>query len=294
MAPAPAVLLLVSQVASTSADYQPDERDPEVELVLTESDYTLKMWPHKFKAVRVDSMQGPGPIMNAVTVMGLGMCVFATVSLVAYTCRQLGAVSHIAERGVVVVKGACGCEVVLWLPIRWQLCLLPFRPHHHCVVCYYLCQVYSVTLHGEQLRTDFRILNTGDKPFDFTAALHSYFEVLHVDKAQVRQGEWAGHVPQVLAIRSRLWEAATAPVSNIKLCSMVVCLGCVTASFQQTTDQQSSHHHDGVSAAGCFFITSFWAAKDFSGCCQQSANLAFSLYIAHTVDQQACAALSAV
>jgi hypothetical protein len=40
-----------AQVGSTSADYQPDERDPEVELVLTESDYTLKMWPHKFKAV---------------------------------------------------------------------------------------------------------------------------------------------------------------------------------------------------------------------------------------------------
>ena len=40
------------QVASTSADYQPDERDPEVELVLTENDYTLKMWPYKFKAVR--------------------------------------------------------------------------------------------------------------------------------------------------------------------------------------------------------------------------------------------------
>lgn len=46
-----AVLLLLFQVASTSADFQPDERDPEVELVLSESDYTLKMWPHKFKAV---------------------------------------------------------------------------------------------------------------------------------------------------------------------------------------------------------------------------------------------------
>jgi glucose-6-phosphate 1-epimerase len=44
--------LLPLQVASTSADLQADERDPEVELVLTESDYTLKMWPHKFKAVR--------------------------------------------------------------------------------------------------------------------------------------------------------------------------------------------------------------------------------------------------
>eukprot|EP00878_Enallax_costatus_P001989 GHUV01002153.1.p1 GENE.GHUV01002153.1~~GHUV01002153.1.p1 ORF type:complete len:331 (+),score=115.11 GHUV01002153.1:115-1107(+) len=83
------------EVASTSADYQPDERDPEVELVLTENDYTLKMWPYKFKAV------------------------------------------------------------------------------------------YSVTLHDEQLRTDFRVLNTDDKPFEFTAALHSYFEVLHVDQAKV-------------------------------------------------------------------------------------------------------------
>jgi hypothetical protein len=40
------------QVASTSADLQPDEKDPEVELVLTESDYTMKMFPYKFKAVR--------------------------------------------------------------------------------------------------------------------------------------------------------------------------------------------------------------------------------------------------
>lgn len=52
-----------------------------------------------------------------------------------------------------------------------------------------LLQVYTVTLHGEQLRTDFRIVNTDDKSFDFTAALHSYFEVLHVDQAQVCAGE---------------------------------------------------------------------------------------------------------
>ena len=38
-----------------------------------------------------------------------------------------------------------------------------------------------MTLHGEQLRTDLRILNTGDQPFDFTAALHSYFEVLDIE-----------------------------------------------------------------------------------------------------------------
>lgn len=82
-------------IGSTSADFQPDERDPEVELVLTENDYTSKMWPHKFKAV------------------------------------------------------------------------------------------YSVSLHGEQLRTDLRVINTDDSPFDFTAALHSYFEVLHVKQAKV-------------------------------------------------------------------------------------------------------------
>jgi D-hexose-6-phosphate mutarotase len=45
--------------------------------------------------------------------------------------------------------------------------------------------VYTVTLHGEQLRTDFRVINTGDAPFTFTAALHSYFEVLGVTKAKV-------------------------------------------------------------------------------------------------------------
>lgn len=82
-------------IASTSADLQPDERDPEVELVLTENDYTTKMWPHKFKAV------------------------------------------------------------------------------------------FSVSLHGEQLRTDLRVINTDDKPFTFTTALHSYFEVLDVKKAKV-------------------------------------------------------------------------------------------------------------
>lgn len=45
-------------VASTSADLQPDERDPEVELVLTENDYTLNMWPHKFKVVYTITLHG--------------------------------------------------------------------------------------------------------------------------------------------------------------------------------------------------------------------------------------------
>jgi len=31
-------------VASSSADPNPDEKDPSVEFVLTENEYTLKMW----------------------------------------------------------------------------------------------------------------------------------------------------------------------------------------------------------------------------------------------------------
>ena len=45
--------------------------------------------------------------------------------------------------------------------------------------------VYTVTLHGETLKTDFRVVNEDDKPFDFTAALHTYFEVAGIDKAKV-------------------------------------------------------------------------------------------------------------
>jgi glucose-6-phosphate 1-epimerase len=83
-------------LASTSADPNPDDKDPSVELVLQENEYTLKMWPHKFKAV------------------------------------------------------------------------------------------YSVSLHGEQLKTELKVHNTDDKPFDFTSALHTYIEVLSIEKAKVR------------------------------------------------------------------------------------------------------------
>ncbi|EIE26552.1 apospory-associated protein C [Coccomyxa subellipsoidea C-169] len=83
-------------ISATSADLQPDERDPTVELTLTDNDYTRKMWPHAFKAV------------------------------------------------------------------------------------------YTVTLHEEQLRTDLRVINTGNEPFDFTAAMHTYIEVLDIEVAKVR------------------------------------------------------------------------------------------------------------
>jgi D-hexose-6-phosphate mutarotase len=46
--------------------------------------------------------------------------------------------------------------------------------------------VYTVTLHGEKLQTQFTVHNTGGEPFDFTAALHTYIEVLDIKKANVR------------------------------------------------------------------------------------------------------------
>lgn len=45
--------------------------------------------------------------------------------------------------------------------------------------------MYSVSLHGEALHTDMRVMNTGDSAFDFTAALHSYFEVAGISNARV-------------------------------------------------------------------------------------------------------------
>lgn len=46
--------------------------------------------------------------------------------------------------------------------------------------------VYSISLHGESLRTDMRVLNTGNSKFEFTAALHSYFEVAGITNAKVK------------------------------------------------------------------------------------------------------------
>ena len=68
----------------------------------------------------------------------------------------------------------------------------PTPPHTHTHA-----QVYTVTLHGEQLRTDFRVINTGDAPFEFTAALHTYFEVRACTHARgwcmlVRVCVWGG------------------------------------------------------------------------------------------------------
>lgn len=45
---------------------------------------------------------------------------------------------------------------------------------------------YTVTLEGESLKTKLKVTNTGDKAFDFTASLHSYFNVTDVETANVR------------------------------------------------------------------------------------------------------------
>lgn len=44
---------------------------------------------------------------------------------------------------------------------------------------------YSISLHGEELKTEFRVVNEGESDLEFTGALHSYFEVVHVEKAKV-------------------------------------------------------------------------------------------------------------
>ena len=68
--------------------------------------------------------------------------------------------------------------------------------------------VYAVSLHGEMLRTDLRIINTGDKPFEFTAALHTYIEVLDIKKASVKglkDLEYLDKVQQTVCIRTPVY-----------------------------------------------------------------------------------------
>lgn len=62
-----------------------------------------------------------------------------------------------------------------------------------------------MTLHGELLRTDLRIINTGEDPFVFTAALHTYIEVLDIKKASVKglkDLEYLNKVMQLTMLKS--------------------------------------------------------------------------------------------
>jgi hypothetical protein len=175
------------QVGSTSADLQPDERDPEVELVLSENDYTLKMFPYKFKAVRPQpGHSATRALVNTYTkhVLGLGwpawhvacVCVICAAQGWggAYAWRMLRIFLHMQP----ATAAACTVQLVVLTGCCHLLCRV-------LLLC--CCQVYTVTLHGEQLKTDFRVINTDDKPFEFTTALHTYIEVLDVKKAKVRQ-----------------------------------------------------------------------------------------------------------
>ena len=83
-----------------------------------------------------------------------------------------------------------------WSSSEGQTCTLPKLKGPPQSACFALIRaldgrphsfkaVYSVSLHGEKLRTDFRVFNTCSKEFEFTAALHSYFEVTDVSKAKV-------------------------------------------------------------------------------------------------------------
>lgn len=82
--------------------------------------------------------------------------------------------------------------------------------------------VYTVALAGEVLRTHLRVINTDAKPFEFTAALHSYFEVLHINKAKVMglKGGWGAAARVCVwgggARRSQAWAHAAHPAQHAK------------------------------------------------------------------------------
>jgi len=47
---------------------------------------------------------------------------------------------------------------------------------------------YTVTLGTDSLDTTFKVVNTGDKPFDFTAALHSYWSISGISNIKIAGG----------------------------------------------------------------------------------------------------------
>lgn len=117
-----------------SPDPNPDDADPCVEIVLTDTEFTRAMWPHKFRAV------------------------------------------------------------------------------------------FAVTLHGETMKTELRVSNTDDKPFDFTAALHTYIEVLDIRKAAVRGLKGADYLDKTVdannppkAAETRDAVTFTGPVDSVYL-----------------------------------------------------------------------------
>lgn len=45
--------------------------------------------------------------------------------------------------------------------------------------------LYTVTLTDDKLATEFKVINQGDTPFDFTTALHSYFSVSAIENLKI-------------------------------------------------------------------------------------------------------------
>jgi D-hexose-6-phosphate mutarotase len=82
-----------------------------------------------------------------------------------------------------------------------------------------------VTLHGEQLKTDFRVINTDAKPFEFTTALHTYIEVLDVKKAKVRHMKQTGTSCSSRHSRGGSRRRAGQPCSASKLTPPASCRG---------------------------------------------------------------------
>merc|ERR1711865_567990 len=51
---------------------------------------------------------------------------------------------------------------------------------------------YTVTLSASSLSTEFTVTNTGDKAFDFTAALHSYWSISGVKNIKITSDKFNG------------------------------------------------------------------------------------------------------
>jgi glucose-6-phosphate 1-epimerase len=57
---------------------------------------------------------------------------------------------------------------------------------------YKFCATYTVTLGDDSMKTELCVTNTGDKNFDFTAALHSYWSISGVKNIKITSEDFAG------------------------------------------------------------------------------------------------------
>ena len=84
--------------------------------------------------------------------------------------------------------------------------------------------VYAVTLHGELLRTDLRIINTGKDAFEFTAALHTYIEVLDIKKASVKGLKDLEYLDKVMQLTAYFVCIASGSAILLFLCQVSTCV----------------------------------------------------------------------